>query len=113
MKAEGKRLKDFLESKTAFTSIMSTRLYPLVANEGTPFPFATYRILTTEGDTKDADKAIVALSLWYAADKYTECVTGCDAIEALIKQEFNWISSDVDFITEDQSFVANINFELT
>lgn len=113
MKAEGKRLKDFLESKTAFTSIMGTRLYPLVANEDTPFPFATYRILTTEGETKDADKAIVALSLWFADDKYTECVTACDAVEALIKNEYNWIGSDVDFVPEDQSFVANINFEIT
>lgn len=113
MKAEGKRLKDFLEAQSGFTTIMGTKLYPLVANEGTAFPFAIYKIITSEGETKDADKATVQLSLWFASDKYTECVTACDTVEALIKQQFNWVSSDVDFIQEDQSFVANINFEIT
>lgn len=113
MKAQSEKVYSFLTTQTGFTTALGTKLYPLVANEGTPFPFSTYRIITTEGETKDADKAIVTLSIFYSPDQYTECITTCDTVEELIKNRFNWVSSDVDFIQEDQSFVASINFEIT
>lgn len=113
MKAESEAIVSFLDSQTSFTSEMSDRVFPLVAGETTEYPFATYRIITSEGQSKDGDKALVVLSLWYEEDNYTECVAFSDVVESLIKQNFDWLSTDVDYIEKNQSFVANINFEIT
>jgi hypothetical protein len=107
------KVYNYFTGITSFSSELGTKLYPLVAKEKEEYPFAVYRIITSEGETKDADKATVTLSMFYDTNQYTECVTFSDTVENLVKNRFNWISTDVDFIEEDQSFVANINFEIT
>ena len=113
MKAESEAIVAFLDSQADFTSEMGDRVFPLVAGETTEYPFATYRIVTSEGQSKDGDKATVVLSLWYEEDNYTECVTFSDVMELLIKEKYDWFSTDIDFVEKNQSFVANINFEIT
>lgn len=110
MKAQSDYIASFFTTNTTFTNEMATRIFPLVANEGTPYPFATYRLEVVEGESKDADKTVVSLAMYYNASSYSECVTFSDSIENLIKNKFDWISSTVDFIEVDQSFVAIINF---
>lgn len=112
MKAASILLDQFFTTNTTFTNEMGLKFFPLVANEGTDFPFATYRIEVVEGESKDADKTTATIALYYDANSYTECVTFSDTVENLIKNKFDWISSTVDFFEADQSFVALINFEI-
>lgn len=113
MKEASELINTFFTTNTTFTAEMGTRLFPLVANEGTAFPFATYRIEVAEGESKDGDKKTITLALYYDQASYTECVTFSDTVEALVKNRFDWISSTVDFFDGDQSFVSLINFQIT
>ena len=113
MKEASELLNSFFTTNTTFTTEMGVKFFPLVANEGTSFPFTTYRIEVKEGESKDADKVTVTLAMYYDSASYTECVTFSDTVEDLIKNRFDWVSTTVDFFDVDQSFVSLINFEIT
>lgn len=113
MLATSENIVAFFASKVTFTSVVGDKLFPVFAHVETIKPFAIYRIGEQVGQSKDADKSVVTLSLYFGPSEYIECITFADTCKALIKQEYEWLSSDVTFIEDDQSMVANINFEIT
>lgn len=104
----------FFTSQTGFTNEMNTRIYPLVAQEGTASPFAIYVIGTPEPFTKEAALYPISLNLYYEPHKYTECTTFSATVESLVEANDNWnhIESTINFSDEDTRIVATINFEI-
>lgn len=101
----------FLTGQSAFTDVVANRLFPLVAYKDVTFPFAVYRIAQQEGETKDADRFNVAVSVYFKENQYTECVRFADTVKNIIESSpYNWQESSVDFVEEDQSMVAEITF---
>lgn len=104
----------FFQSVTAFTDVVSDRLYPVAANPETSYPFTVYTINQQQGYTKDMSQFQVTLSCYFKENEYTRCVEFADAITATIKDEkdLDWQGNAVGFIEENQSFVANITFNI-
>lgn len=107
-------LYTFFTNQTGFTNEVSTRIYPLVAREETAFPFVIYTIGSAEPLTKEAYTYPVTLNLYYEKSKYTECVTFQKTVQNLIETNTTWSMAEgaIDFVEEDQSIVATINFEI-
>ena len=101
----------FLKSKTEFTSVMQQKIYPIVALPGTNVPFATYRINEETPFTKEATQANLTVFFWFDPNKYKDCVEFTDAMKTIFENEspYNWLSSSVDYIEENNSFAGIIN----
>lgn len=104
----------FFTNATDFTDEMSTRIYPLVAQEGTTAPFAIYVIGAPEPFTKEASVYPISLNMYYEPHNYTECTTFNTVVESLVESKANWnhVDSTINYIEEDTSIVATINFEI-
>jgi hypothetical protein len=101
----------FFTTATAFTDFVGTKLYPVVGNVETEVPFAVYRISQQQGITKDMSQFNVNLTGYFDPNEYDTCVQFLDAVTNLVKNStFSWVSSEVNFIEDNQSFSATVNF---
>lgn len=105
-------LYTFLMAQTSFTAVMGAKLSPIIAGPETTFPFATYKIEEQTATSFDGTGAELQLYLWYGPKEYKKCAQFTDAIKAIIdnSENYNWQTSSIDFIEENQSFVGIINF---
>lgn len=110
MKEAGKQLFEFLTALPDFTSVMQTRLFPLIAEGDTAFPFSIYSVRAMPM-SQDADDYEYTLSVFFKPNEYDECVDFCDAIKTLIEQKYQWIASETEVSEEDYSFIGIINFK--
>lgn len=100
----------YLLSLNVFTAVMSNRLSPLIANEGVDFPFTTYAIIE-EPLSLDADEYTITLFLFFGKASYAKCADFTSKLKKEIKQEYNWLSSNVEVTEESLGFVGIINFK--
>lgn len=102
----------YLTAQTAFTNVMGTKLSPIVAMAETPFPFATYKIEEQSSLSFDGTAGTIQLYFWFGPKEYKKCAQFTDAMKAVVdaKDNYQWQSSSVDFIEENQSFVGIVNF---
>ncbi|MCG9792484.1 hypothetical protein [Flavobacterium algicola] len=100
----------FLLSKTEFTEVMSDRLTPIVSSETSPYPFANYMVKDDPGFTKDADAQSGSLFFYFEKEGYMKCAQFLDVMKPIIKEKYEWLGSDIEFVESDQSFVGIINF---
>lgn len=111
MEQLSQELYSYFTAQPSFTDIVANRLFPLVAYKDVSFPFAVYRIAQQEGETKDADRFNVSLSVFFKENEYTECARFADTIKNIVENSrYNWQDSEIDFVEEDRSMVATITF---
>lgn len=105
-------LTAYLATQVVFTSIMGSNLFPIVAPEATPFPFATYRISEQIALSRDGTAATVELFFWFGPNKYRECIGFTDLMKTVIEEKgnYNWQSANPDFSEEGFGYVGIINF---
>lgn len=100
----------FLLAQTAFTSIMGERLSPVVSAVDETYPFANYIVREQEGFSKDADSSGATLLFYFEQNGYRKCVAFLDQMKPIIKEKYDWLNSEIEFVESDQSFVGIINF---
>lgn len=105
----------FLSANSTFSLMMNdtlglTKLFPIVADDSVTFPFSTYRIGSKIGQSKDFKNISVQLYFWFKPNEYQKCVAFTDAMETIIEEEYDWTSSSIEFLEENQSFAGIINF---
>lgn len=108
-------LFSFLASQGYFTNMMNdsegnTKLFPVVADDSTQFPFATFRVSMVTGQTKDLTGSLITVYFWFKQNEYRKCVEFTDAMKPIIEEEYDWVSSTVEFLEENQSFAGIITF---
>lgn len=110
-----KEITNALLSNKAFTDIVSKRLTPLYADEGTVLPFVIYGIGEQSGITKDGGETCpVTISIYFDKKKYLECVKFKKIVkECFSKTNYEYQSSDTSFDSDTQTVVSNINFLTT
>ena len=101
----------FLATHSDFTDAMGIKVFPIVAPEGTNFPFTTYRINEQSNLSYDGTSASVQLYFWFGPKDYKKAVDFVDKMKPIIenKQNYEWQNSTVDFIEDGFSFVGIIN----
>lgn len=111
MKAQSESIKAYFQGQTDFTSVMEQRFFALAAPSSTERPFACFRIVE-EPLTKDGDACLVSITAFFKPEQYVECVAFLDAMKPLVKEKYEWISSEADIDDEDLSYIGIINFKI-
>jgi hypothetical protein len=100
----------FLLSQTVFTTVMNDRLSPIVSSSDEIYPFANYIVREQSGQSKDGDASAATLLFYFEQNSYRKCVEFLDQMKPIIKENYDWLNSEVEFVEVDQSFVGIINF---
>lgn len=111
LKELSQELFGYLTDQTEFVSVMDNRIFPLAANQATEFPLTTYRISELRGVTKDIVGGSFQLFFWFNNDQYDACVDFTDAMTALLKTKYRFVSSTVDLSEDTMFFNGIINLE--
>lgn len=114
MKEVSDLIYSYFSNEVTFTNVVADRLYPVIAEKNAELPLAIYTITNKQTVTKDVSEFSVDLSLYFEDNQYTTCVTFADAVEQLVKDNvrFTYQNASVAFVSEDQSIVATITFNI-
>lgn len=118
----GKVVYNILSSDKSFKETIGNRIYPLIADEGTTFPFVIYsRIGIDEQSTKDNSEEQIRVLVQVAANNYQQSIETAEIIRAAMEHKsgtFNNLLIE-DIILEDASedwlddtFIQNLNFNI-
>lgn len=118
----GKVVYNILSSDKSFKETIGNRIYPLIADEGTSFPFVIYsRIGIDEQSTKDSSEEQIRVLVQVAANNYQQSIETAEIIRAAMEHKnglFNNLLIE-DIILEDASedwlddtFIQNLNFNI-
>lgn len=115
MKQNIVELVAFLKSQTAFTNVMgsgnSCRLYPFVAKEETPFPFATYGVGSVPY-TKNARQDQATVYLYFDPNRYVEMLQFADAITPLLEEKYDVGPIETDYNKDYNAIFTIITINL-
>lgn len=103
-------LVQYLLGLTEFTSVMGDRLAPFVSDEEEVYPFTNYLVKDEPGFSKDEDALSGTLLFYFTKESYLKLVQFLDVMKPFIKEKYDWLGSDIEFVESDQSFVGIINF---
>lgn len=118
----GKAIKSLLVAGLSKTSIKN-KIYPLIADETTTFPFIVYRrsSITTVSD-KDYSNDSACIQIMIAANNYAESVELAEQvrtslvhkkgiIQTIPVEDISLVDGSEEFI--DNTFVQNLIFKIT
>lgn len=107
-------LVQYLESITAITNVVDSRIYAFIAPEDVQFPFITFAINQFEPESNDGDMYDVTVFAWFEQDKYKDAIQFTDVITNALKQnlEYNWEFSTFQFIEENISYAGIVNLKI-
>jgi hypothetical protein len=100
----------FLLANVAFTTVMATRISPLVAKEGTPFPFTTYAV-SEEPLSNDGDETMITLFFWFDRESFKKCASFTSVVKNIIRNKYDWMSSSIELNEDSLGFVGIINLK--
>jgi hypothetical protein len=114
----GKELRTLLSNSGEVTELVGSKVFPIVANEGTTFPFIVYRRTNyTPASNKDYTSEIVGVEINILSQKYDEAVNIADVVAtSLDRKETNFIEDiKITNISEDyieDTFVERIYLDI-
>lgn len=114
----GKELRTLLSNSGEVTELVGSKVFPIVANEGTTFPFIVYRRTNyTPASNKDYTSEIVGVEINILSQKYDEAVNIADVVAtSLDHKETNFIEDiKITNISEDyieDTFVERIYLDI-
>lgn len=120
----GKVIYDILSTDTAITSKVGSRIFPLIAENGTMFPFIVYKRNSIEPSTsKDrfiySESIIIEIAI--AATKYNESIEIAEAVRETLEgkkgrykniviSKIEMVDANEDFI--EDTFIQTITFKI-
>lgn len=120
----GKAVYQLLSSDTGVTEKVENRIYPLIADQGTIYPFIIYKRTGIEPMTsKDRFicSEVTSVDVIIASDRYDESIEVAELVkDALIGKngiysgikitDIDMISADEDYI--EDTFIQNLTFNI-
>lgn len=120
----GKAVYQLLSSDTGVTEKVENRIYPLIADQGTIYPFIIYKRTGIEPITsKDRFicSEVTSVDVIIASDRYDESIEVAELVkDALIGKngiysgikitDIDMISADEDYI--EDTFIQNLTFNI-
>lgn len=98
---------------------IGNKIFPLIANANTTFPFMVYRRdYYTLGFNKDYEDEKVGIQIVIASPKYEESVNLADSVATALLHKETEIIDDIQITNMNEDFVEdtflqNINIEIT
>lgn len=120
----GKAVYQILSNDTKVKEMVGNNIYPLVANQGTTYPFIIYRrtgIEPVASKDRFICSEVTSVDVIVASDRYDESIevaelvkdalSGKNGIYSDIKViDINMISADEDYI--EDTFIQNLTFNI-
>lgn len=114
----GKEIKTLLLDSSTLCGYVGNSVFPLVANNGTKFPFLIYKRTSYQDDSnKDYQDEIVYVSIQIVSQKYEQSVDIATLVANILVGKATRVIDDIqlvgiseDFI--DDSYVQTINFKI-
>lgn len=118
----GKVIYQLLQQNSKLTKIVGKKIYPLIADQTTTFPFIIYRRSRLyQGDNKDYTDETANIEIYIATETYKEGIEIAELVrESLEHKEGVLADIDIsDIVLEDASeefldntFIQNLNFKI-
>ena len=115
----GKEIVELLKSGNSVTDYVGNKIFPLIANATTTFPFIVYRrnYYTPESD-KDWENEKCGIEIVVASSKYEESVNIADAVSEALNHKTTEDIEDIRITNTNEDFyedtyVQRINIEIT
>lgn len=112
MKTVGQQIFTSLTNNATFTAVMGNRLYPVIALSTAKTPFSVYRLRQTPVSI-DGDEFDVTIFSFFDANAASEAMAFNDDMVRFFKNIdlFYYISSEIDYIDENQQIVLMFNLK--
>lgn len=115
----GSEIVELLSNDGVVTSLVHNKIFPLIANANTKFPFIVYRrSYYTPASNKDYENEKCGIELVIASPKYEESVNIADACanalnhkETALVEDINVTNTSEDFM--EDTFIQRIVLEVT
>lgn len=114
----GKELTNILKSDVKVTSDVDNKIFPLVANAGTTFPFIVYRRSNYRpNDNKDFLDEIVGVELAVLSDKYEESVNIANNVGDCLENAHTELVEQIKITNifedyQEDTFIQKINIDI-
>ena len=114
----GRDIITALKSNSELTKLIGNRVYPLIADEGTTFPFVVYRrTALSPDDSKDEGVNATTVEIVAISDKYGDSVKVADHIYTTLTRYTSDRISDIRVTTAyeqwtDNAFLQTIQAEI-
>lgn len=114
----GSEIRKLLMASNSVTQKLGDKIFPLVANAGTLFPFLVYRRAAYRpASNKDYQSEIVSIEIAIATVKYEEGVDIADAVADALNGKHTEIIEDIEITNifeeyTDDTFIQKINLEI-
>lgn len=120
----GKAVYQILSNDTKVKEMVGNKIYPLIANQGTTFPFIVYKRTGIEPLTskdKFICNEITSVDVIIASDRYDESIELAELVQDALNGkrgtysginiiDINLISADEDYI--EDTFIQNLTFNI-
>ena len=114
----GKELKTILTTNRDVTDYVDNKVFPLVANAGTTFPFIVYRRSGYRpNDNKDLWDEIVSVELAILSDKYEESVNVANVVADVLEDAETELVEQIKITNifedyQEDTFIQKINIDI-
>lgn len=120
----GKAVYQILSNDTKVKEMVENKIYPLIANQGTTYPFIVYKRTGIEPLTskdKFICNEITSVDVIIASDRYDESIELAELVQDALNGkrgtysginiiDINLISADEDYI--EDTFIQNLTFNI-
>lgn len=121
----GKAIYDILHSNTDIVAKLQDKIFPLISEQGTTFPFIVYRrtgIIPAYTKDRYSVNDSVTVEIIVASEKYNESVEIADLVRLALEgkrgtysniwiEDIRIVSADEDFM--EDTFIQTITFNIT
>lgn len=105
----GKDLKTLLMADSAVVTAIGNKFFPLVANEGTTYPFVVYRRNGYRPyNNKDYSDEVAFVELTILSDKYSESVDVADKVANALEHKTTSNINDITISNSTEEFQSDI-----
>lgn len=106
-------LISILKNYPDLASVVQDRIFPLVAKEGTVFPFAIYGFGEVPFETKDACAYDTNVTVWFEPNHVIEAYKMADDLKELSEQhDWEFYNTNVSFDSETGKIFSELNFKI-
>lgn len=102
----GKDIKNLLVNDTNVQSKLNGKVFPIVANEGTQFPFVVYRRSAYRPQSnKDYSDEVVSMEIIILSTKYDESVDIANVVAEALDRKTTEIISDIQLTNISEDYI--------
>ena len=115
----GSEIRKLLMADSKVVEKLTDKIFPLVANAGTMFPFLVYRRSAYRpASNKDYQSEVVSIEIAIATVKYEEGVDIADAVADALNRKHTEIIEEIEIVNifeeyTDDTFIQKINLEIS